>query len=76
MVASSIEMIVTTENDNQVNVVLNVNGTIDEATNDTADTQTYTLDANHYMPDWTLYLQQFVDDNGDDLLPAAPSRIR
>jgi serralysin len=65
MVASSIEMIVTTENDNQVNVVLNVNGTIDEATNDTADTQTYTFYANHYMPDWTLYLQQFVDDNGD-----------
>ena len=65
MGASSIEQLITSENGNQVHAVSNADGTIDEATYDTAATQTYSFYANHYTSNWTLYLQQFVDDNGD-----------
>ena len=65
MSANSIEMIVTSENGNQVNVVSNADGTIDEATYDTAGTQTYSFYANHYTSNWLLNLQQFIDDNGN-----------
>jgi serralysin len=65
MAANSIEQLITIENGNQVNVVRNVDGTIIEVTYDTANTQTYSFYANSYTSNWAVYLQQFIDDNGN-----------
>lgn len=65
MAAANIEQMIATENGNTVTVVRNVDGTIDEATYDTANTQSYNFYANHYNSSWQLYLQQFIDDNGN-----------
>jgi len=64
LAARNVEIMIASENGNAVNVVRNANGTIDEATYDTANTQSYYFYANHYTSSWQLNLQQFIDDNG------------
>ncbi|MFZ1814301.1 MAG: M10 family metallopeptidase [Rhizobiaceae bacterium] len=62
---AEIEQMICSENGNTVTIVRNTDGSIDEATYDTANTQTYDFYANHYTSNWELYLQQFIEDNGN-----------